>query len=441
LFFRHFKLLINFLNLNIYFLQMGKTQQHAKKSVDLGRPLAILCISSFFKGEEFLRSSKAEGCTTYLVTSEQLRGAAWPRASLDDIFFVKDRSAEKGDWDMDDLVAGLSWLMRTRPIDVIVALDDFDVEKAAHLREHFRIDGMGQTTARFFRDKLAMRLRAQDAGIRVPKFTALFNDAQINHYLDNISFPVLIKPRSEASATGIRKVHSKEQAWEVLNDLGDRRHHYLMEQFKPGDVFHADALSLGGKILFCRISRYLATPMEVAHGGGIFRSMTVDFDGEDDKKMQAMTSEVMNAFRMQYSASHTEFIKDHETGDIIFLETSSRVGGAHLAEMVEASSGINLWREWAKLEKATALGEPYKLPKVRNDYAGILVSLSRFQRPDMSVFDDKEIVWRMTEKEYHVGMIVQSTSKNRIETLLDNYAERVKNDFHASAPLPDKPVS
>ena len=43
--------------------------------------------------------------------------------------------------------------MRSKKIDRIVALDDFDVEKGAYLREHFQISGMGQTTARHFRDK------------------------------------------------------------------------------------------------------------------------------------------------------------------------------------------------------------------------------------------------------------------------------------------------
>jgi biotin carboxylase len=50
---------------------------------------------------------------------------------------------------------------------------------------------------------------------------------------------------------------------------------------------------------------------------------------------------------LKHGAAHTEFIKCNEDGKIYFLETSSRVGGAHIAEMVEAASGINLWGEWA----------------------------------------------------------------------------------------------
>jgi hypothetical protein len=394
----------------------------------------LLCISSFFKGEEFLRSAKRQGCMVYLVTSKKLEHDPWPWESIDETFYVPDVNDVQGNWDMENVIMGISYVTRSRVIDRIVCLDDFDVEKGALLREHFRIPGMGQTTARYFRDKLAMRVRAQEAGIKVPAFTGLFNDAAVNGYLERVSAPWLIKPRSEASATGIRKVHSAHEAWEVIHSLGDKRHQYLLEQFRPGDVFHADALNLDGKSIFCRVSKYLSTPMEVAHGGGVFRSMVEDFESDNAKVLQEMNSWVMKAFGMQFSASHTEFIKDRETGEFYFLETSSRVGGANLAEMVESSSGINLWAEWAKIEIAMARGEKYKLPKVNHDYAGIVVSLSRHQWPDNSDFNDEEIVWRM-HKEYHIGLILKSNKQNRVLDLLDDYTQRILKDFHASAPV------
>lgn len=397
----------------------------------------FLCIASYFKGNDFLRGMKATGATVYLVTSQKHSDKAWAREAIDDIFYIQQDP--DNEWDMEDAATGLAWLMRSKRIDRIVALDDFDVEKAAFLREYFRIPGMGQTTARHFRDKLAMRIKAGDAGIPVPGFSALFNDDAVNDFIKDFPAPWIVKPRGQASATGMKKVYSGEELWAHIHTLGDKRHHFLVEQFKPGDVYHVDSLSVGGKVIFSRASQYLSTPFEVAHDGGIFRSATVPFDSEDDKRLLKANEAVMKAFGMQYSASHTEFIKDHESGEIYFLETSSRVGGAHLAELVEASSGINLWFEWARIEAMVASGTPYKLPKLRKDHAGILVSLARQKKPDISQFNDPEIVWRMTEQEYHVGLIVQSPKHKRIIELLDDYAQRVQRDYHASAPVPDKP--
>lgn len=374
-----------------------------------------------------MKACKAAGNTVYLLTTKELENDPWPRESIDDFFFIEESNTPEN---YANMTKGLAWLMRSEKVDRVVALDDFDVEKAAYIREEFRIPGMGQTTARLFRDKLAMRVKAQEAGIRIPPFTALFNDAEIHEYTQKVAAPWVVKPRAEASATGIRKVHSSEQLWEVLNEIGEDRNQYLLEQFKPGDVYHVDALSMEGKILFVRTSKYLSTPFEVTQGGGVFRTHTLEFGEEEDKALKAMNAELLKAFGMQFSASHTEFIRAHEDGEFYFLETASRVGGAHIAEMVEFSSGINLWGEWAKIEHAKAKNLSYELPEVRNDHAGLLVSLSRFQHPDMSSFKDEEIVWHIN-KEFHIGMIVKSESRARVLELLDQYAHRVLNEFYA----------
>jgi biotin carboxylase len=402
----------------------------------MDRPLSFLCITCYLKGQDFLRACKAAGNTVYLLTAKKLEHADWPRDAVDEFFYLA--SDENTPENFDTMERGLAWLMRSKRIDRIVSLDDFDVEKAAYLREAFRIPGMGQTTARHFRDKLAMRMKAEEAGINVPPFAPLFNDEVIHEYTQRVAPPWVVKPRAEASATGIKKVHSSEELWAVLESLGGDRHRYLVEQFKPGDVYHADALTVDGKNTFCRISKYLDTPFEVAHGGGIFRSATVPFGGEEDEALQALNAKVMKAFGMRFSASHTEFIRAKEDGKYYFLETSSRVGGAHLAEMVEYSSGINLWAEWARLETAMAKGHAYEVPTAKKDHAGIIVSLSRFEHPDDSSFADPEVVWRL-HKPYHIGMILRSGERKRVLELLDQYAERIHRDFHASAPAPDKP--
>lgn len=401
------------------------------------RPLTFLCVSFYFKGEEFLKSCKAEGNRVFLLTHRKLEHKPWPRDSVDEFFYMDDDSNTPSN--IENMVKGVAWLMREKNIDCIVALDDFDVEKAATFREEFRIPGMGLTTSRYFRDKLSMRIKAAEAGIRVPAFTSLFRNDDINRFCDTIQAPWVLKPRSEASAAGIKKVHSKDELWHHINNLGDRRHQFLVEQFKPGDVFHTDSLTFNNQVLFVWSSRYLSTPFEVAHGAGIFRSITLDQRDSDAQKLAELNADVMKAFGMKTSASHTEFIRSHDDGEFYFLETSSRVGGAHLAVMIEAASGINLWREWAKIETAAARKTSYSLPPVRHDYAGILISLARQERPDQSIFSAREVVWKMDEP-YHVGMVIQASNQLRVLELLDEYASVVYRDFHASAPPKDKPT-
>ena len=396
--------------------------------------MTFLCISCYHKGAPFLKAAKAAGNTIILLTMKKLEHIGWPAEAIDEMLFMESDSNEPAN--LGNLAKGLAWLMQSRKIDRIIAMDDFDVEKAAYLREEFRIPGMGQTTARYFRDKLAMRVQARDQGVPVPKFSSLFNDIELTEFANSIEYPCLVKPRGEASATGITKVHSAEELWRVVHSLGEKRSQYLVEQFRPGDVYHTDSISVDGEIVFCQVSRYLDTPFEVAHGGGIFRSVSVPYNDTDAEHLRRLTADVMDAFHMQFSASHTEFIK-LPSGEFVFLETASRVGGAHLAEMVEAATGISLWEEWARLESAKAHGKAYELPERRFDQAGIVVSLSRFERPDMAPFNDPEVVWRM-DKPQHVGVIVASDSAQRVRELLDKYADVIARDYHAAAPAPDK---
>lgn len=393
----------------------------------------FVCISNFFKGSDFLIKLKQLGNTVFLVTTEKLRNKPWPFDHIDEVFYMEGQDM---DWNLEHLLLGVSNLMKSNQVDAVVALDDFDVEKATFLRENLRIAGMGQTTGRYFRDKLAMRMRAKSCGISNPQFCSLFNDHDINTFADTVVAPWVLKPRSEASANGIIKIYDKETLWITINEMGNNRFKYLVEQFRPGDVYHCDSLILNGKVIFSITSRYLATPMEISQGGGIFRSANIPYNSADDKAIKKINEEVIKGFGLKHGAAHSEYIKCKEDSRIYFLETSSRVGGAHLAEMVAAASGINLWAEWAAIENALVKGIDYKLPKVKKDYAGIVLTLSKFENPDLSSFDDSEVCFRVP-LDYHAGLIVNSDKHEKVLELLDNYADRLVRDFATVAAAPE----
>ena len=397
-----------------------------------GRPLTILCLASYEKGADFMRACKQWGCRVILLTTTDLREAAWPHDSLDQIFYMPDM------YNRQDIIHGVSYLARSEAIDRIVALDDFDVETAAALREHLRVSGMGDTTARYFRDKLAMRVKAQEEGFKVPAFVHVLNRDRMQAFMEQIPPPWVLKPRSEASAVGIKKINSPEELWPAIEALGDRQSFYLLEQYVPGDVYHVDAIVSEGDMVFAEVNRYARPLLDVTYTGGIFVSRTVQRGSTEEHALRDLTAVLLKSFGLVRGATHTEFIHGHD-GAFYFLETSARVGGANIAEMVEAASGVNLWREWARIETATA-HEPYTLPEVRQDYAGILISLARQEWPDTSAYDDPEVVWRL-RKRHHAGLIVASPDSDRIDRLLEAYTHRFSNDFMAVVPAPVRPTS
>ncbi len=392
----------------------------------------ILCIASFEKGQEFMRQCKREGARVILLTSKSLEDAAWPKESIDEIFYIPDVNKV---WDMKNVIYGVSFLARTEQINRIVALDDFDVEKAASLREHLRVPGMGDTTARYFRDKLAMRTRAREEKIPVPEFVHVLNYRAINEFEAAVRFPYVIKPRLQAGAHGIKKINSVQELWHTINGLGDEQSFYILEQFIEGDIYHVDSIIYNMEAKFAIASQYSLPPFEVAHEGRVFGSRTIKHGTPEEDKLLEINRKVMKAMGLVRGVSHTEFIRSQEDGSFYFLETSARVGGANLAELVEAATGVNLWAEWAKIEIGYGVRE-YKVPPVKNDYAGIIISLAKQEWPDLSGYVDKEIVWQMKKKN-HAGLIISSPDHNRVEQLLKQYTERFYTDFFASHPLTD----
>jgi biotin carboxylase len=399
------------------------------------QPLTILCLASYEKGHRFLEQAKESGCRVFLVTSLSLKDKAnFPRERLDDIFYMPDNDNE---WNLQDMVHAVSALARQIRIDRIIALDDFDVEKAALLREHLRIPGLGESATRFFRDKLAMRMLACEHDIPVPEFTSTVNYQDITHFLNTVRPPWVLKPRLMAGAIGIKKYHEAQEVWDRIHSLGDEQSYFVLERFVPGDIFHVDSIWFQGRLVYAVASAYGTPPLEVTHGGGIFTTRLLERESDSDRTLRRLNEKVVGTFNLQNGVSHTEFIRAHENGNICFLETSARVGGANIADLIEAATGINMWAEWAKVEVAAASRTAYEPPQPANEYAGLLVSLARQEWPDTSWFPEPELVWRL-HKRHHVGFIVKSPDYARIGELLELYVARVQSEYHASAPARDK---
>jgi biotin carboxylase len=394
-------------------------------------PLTFLCIATYRKGDEFLRECRRQGCRVLLLTDEKLRDSDWPRDAIDAFYYIRRGMP------MDDVRKGAAHLARSERIDRIVALDDFDVELAAMLREYLFVPGMGETTARAFRDKLAMRRRARSAGIPCPTFVHTLNHAQIREWTAHTRAPWVLKPRSQAAALGIKKLQSADELWRALDVLGDAQADYVLEQFVPGDVFHVDSIVYDSQVRFAIASRYRTPPFQVAHEGGIFVTRTLLADDPLASVPLDLNARVMQAFGLVRGVSHTEFIRSGN-GDWHFLETSARVGGAYIVDVIEAATGINLWREWAHVEIAGE-GGCYTVTPAFARCAGIVLSLARQEFPDTTAYADPEITRRI-RKPHHAGLIVASKSSERVDELLDDYTRRFYDDFHASAPAPERPT-
>ncbi len=396
----------------------------------------IVCIASEFKGNEFFEECAVAGWNVTLVTREKLRDEAWTWTSLNAIKIVSNHATTE------DYVRAVVNVADSQPISSVVGIDEFDVLTAAKTREHLQLKGMSNSHALRFRDKLRMRNVALEAKIACPEFSALFNQKEIKEYLETSAPPWIIKPRTEVSAFGIRKCACKEQVWQVLHELDARntwRDHpsqFLIEEFIEGKVFHVDSVVERGKIIASGVSQYGTAPLEVAHQGGVFTTATLPYESKERKELERLNKKLLKGFGYDRGVSHAEFLQSERNGKFYLLEVAARVGGAYIANVLEAASGLNLWREWARLETATE-GKPYQLPKLRRNHAGLALALAKDEKPDTSAYTDKEIYYRVA-KLRHVGLIFQSEKHERVQELLNQYTQKFTVDFLDSAPTRER---
>ena len=400
------------------------------------RPLNIICLATYFKGADFIHECKAHGCHVILITKEKMLREDWPRESLDDLIAVPNDAGPPLFIDL------LAFLARKSKIDRVIALEEFDVVTAALMREHLCLPGLNSSSAKVFRDKLSMAVYGQRAGINVPEFVPLVNREEVDEYMKRVPGPWVIKPRSDVSAIGISKVSEPAEVWHAIDEMNERENlrerasYYVLARFIPGEVFHVDSVVNDGKVVFAGTNQYGRPPMQVAHQGGAYVSRTLERGSDDEKTLLATNKKLIRALGLERGATHAEFIKSDADGKFYFLEIASRVGGAYIAEVLEAASGVNLWREWAKLEIADGKGP--KITPQRKEYAGIILSLAKQEYPDTSAYVEAEIIHRV-KKRHHAGLIVRAPRLERVNELLDEYGHRFVEDFVAVAPPPDRP--
>jgi hypothetical protein len=398
---------------------------------------AIVCLASFHKGVDFLREARAQGARVFLVTKEKWGNEDWAHDSLEAFIPLPDDATSEL------FIQVASEIKKRNNVARVVALEEFDVITAGLVREHLRLPGLTSSEARLFRDKLTMRGVAHAAGIRVPEFVHLCNFQEVGEFMERVPAPWVLKPRTDVSAIGVRKMTDAEQVWRAMEalDARERPHEratfHLLERFVAGEVFHVDSIVFDCEVRFAGVSRYGRPPLNVMHEGGVYLSSTVEYDSEERAALLDMNRRVISALGLRRGATHAEFIRGDADGRFYFLEIAARVGGAFTAETLEAATGVNLWREWAKVELADVL-LPYETPTPRSDYSGIVLSLARQESPDTSHFDDPEIVLR-PRKSRHVALIVRAETAARVRELLDGYAARFAEEFIAVAPPPERP--
>jgi hypothetical protein len=392
----------------------------------MGAVERFLCLASHEKGHDFLRQCAEMGVAVTLLTLDQNRDAGWPREVLEDLTTMPAGLSRE------QILNTVSWMARGRRFDRVVALDEHDLEAAAQIREHMRVPGMGTTTAGFYRDLLAQRVIARAFGYKVPDFCRVLNYDDLRDYMARVPAPWLLRPRMDLPFTASRIVCDSEHLWRALDDLGDGQSYYLVEQILSGDVFYVNTIVSESEVKFSVVHWGGARRLQTGQMDEVTTTSTVNRDSRDANRLSAINRELAPSLGMVRGVTHAEFLRSPGDGDYYFLQIGALVGGAFLDHLVETATGVNLWREWAKIEISDLRQAAYRAPESLEGYAGSVVCPAQGPWPDLDSIAGPSIVNRI-RKGRDAGLIVRAASPERVQRLLENYSAQFESGLLAPA--------
>ena len=251
--------------------------------------------------------------------------------------------------DEEDVIARVHGWLRGRSIDRVLANWEPLVIVAARLRERFGLPGMSVDTVRAFRDKQLMKDRVAAAGLRVPRAQRVRSVKEVWSAVEAIGFPAIIKPISGAGSADTYKVESAEDMARVLPHM---RHvaEAICEEFIDGDEYTYDTASIDGRPAYESVTRYYPSALEMRSNEWISPIMLSvrDLDQPHIRGGIELGQKVLSALGMGDGMTHMEWFRK-SNGEVVFGEVACRPGGACVVDLMNYTSDIDLFREWARV--------------------------------------------------------------------------------------------
>jgi hypothetical protein len=327
----------------------------------------VLIISPGYPADmpEFTRGLAESGATVFGV-GDQGRGSIpeLVRRSLTE--YVQVRSL----WDTQAVIAELHQKLRGHALDRIECLWEPGIMLAAELRQHFGVAGLSIEQAHRFRDKEAMKLALDAAGIRTPRHVAVDNAAACWEAAEKIGFPVILKPIAGAGSADTYRVESRDDLRNVLPRL-QHVQTISVEEFIDGEEYTFDTITMGGKIAYHNVAWYRPRPLIARSNEWISPQVIAlrDVAAPELADGIRMGYDVIAALGFDAGFTHMEWYRKAD-GEVVFGEIGARPPGAHQVDQMKFACDFDVFRSWgqaitsgridAKIERKYNVATVYK---------------------------------------------------------------------------------
>lgn len=267
------------------------------------------------------------------------------------------------------------------------AVVEAHVMAAAKVRELCGIPGTSVQTAFLCRDKPAMKEALRKAGVPCAQSIGSSDKAEILAFAERVGFPLIVKPRDAAGASGTHRVDDMR---ELETALGPHPRDVAVEEFIEGHEGFYDTISIDGHVVHDFASHYYPNVLEAMRTRWISPQFvaTNRLDAAPAyEEVKVMGQKVIEALGIGTSATHMEWF--YGPKGLKFSEIGCRPPGVRAWDLYAAGNEIDIYREWAN---AIVHGRPGQ--RLSRRFAAGIIALRPECDGHIRGYDGADEVWR-----------------------------------------------
>lgn len=260
-------------------------------------------------------------------------------------------------------------------IDALEATVEAHTMPAAQAREATNIPGTSVRTTWLCRDKPSMKDALRAAGVPTAESAAIDSSADAKEFADRVGYPLIVKPRAGAGASGTVRVDSDDDLARALQRFGEAGATSLaIEEFVQGHEGFYDTITLDGRVAHDWVTHYYPNVLEAMRHRWISPQFITTNRVEGNsfyQEVRELGRRVIDALGIETSATHMEWF--YGPKGLKFSEIGCRPPGVGAWDVYSAANEVDVYREWAHIITHRRPEQPMK-----RSYAAGLVAL----RPD-----------------------------------------------------------
>lgn len=234
-------------------------------------------------------------------------------------------------------------------VDRLEATIESHIMPIAKVREACSIPGISVETSFLCRDKPSMKQVLREADVSCARSLGSGDSAQIHQFANDVGYPLIVKPRNGAGASGTFKVTNDSELNAALSQSSvGRGGEVAIEEFIEGHEGFYDTITVNGEVVFEFITHYYPNVLEAMRHRWISPQFitTNRVDSVDDyAEIKEMGRKANQALKIGTSATHMEWF--YGPKGLKFSEIGCRPPGVRAWDLYNVANDIDLYYQWA----------------------------------------------------------------------------------------------